>query len=99
MTPHRGDPCVLVIFGAAGDMARRLLIPSLYNLACDGLLSPHFAIVGVAQRDLTTAQFREQLSSEARPHTTRKDFDAGIWADLVGRLHFVPGRFEDDTTY
>src|SRR5262249_6984734 len=86
-------------FGAAGDMTRRLLIPSLYNLACDGLLSPHFAIVGVAQRDLTTAQFREQLSSEARPHTTRKDFDAGIWADLVGRLHFVPGRFEDDTPH
>ena len=41
-------PCILVILGASGDLTKRLLMPTLYNLACDGLLSPKTAIVGMA---------------------------------------------------
>ena len=41
------QPCVLVIFGASGDLTKRLLMPALYNLACDGLLPEQFALVGV----------------------------------------------------
>ncbi len=99
MTAPRGDPCVLVVFGAAGDMTRRLLMPALHNLACDGLLSSRLAIIGVAQHPQTTAEFRERLSAEVRRFTTQKDFDARVWDDFVGRLHYVTGRFEDDTTY
>ena len=45
----QGDPCVMVIFGAAGDLTGRMLIPALYNLARAGLLSREFAVVGVAR--------------------------------------------------
>src|SRR5207245_11478922 len=51
-TPQRqGDPCVLVIFGASGDLTRRLLVPSLYHLVLDNLLTEHFAVVGGAGRE------------------------------------------------
>ena len=99
MTTPKGDPCIIVLFGAAGDLTRRLLMPALYNLACDGLLSPRFAIVGVAAEALDSAQFRERMSTEVRRFTTRKDFDEKVWSDFVGRLHYLPGRFEDNAVY
>jgi glucose-6-phosphate 1-dehydrogenase len=80
-------------------MMRRLLTPALYNLSCDGLLSPRLAIIGVAREPINTATFRDRLSADIRRYTTRKDVDAAIWADLVGRIHYVAGSFEDDATY
>jgi glucose-6-phosphate 1-dehydrogenase len=47
----RGDPCTLVLFGASGDLTRRLLTPALYNLAGDGLLPERFAVIGVSKED------------------------------------------------
>jgi len=52
------QPCVMLIFGASGDLTKRLLVPALYNLACDGLLSDKFAVLGAAMDDLTTQSFR-----------------------------------------
>ena len=49
-----GDPCVMVIFGASGDLTRRKLIPALYNLAKDDLLSREFAVIGVSRRHCPT---------------------------------------------
>ena len=99
MTTPRGDPCILVVFGAAGDLTRRLLVPALYNLACDGLLSPHLAIIGVAGEALDTTQFRERLSADVRRFTTRSAVDEAVWSDFAGRLHYLSGRFEDNATY
>ena len=83
MTAPKADPCVLVIFGAAGDLTRRLLIPALYNLACDGLLSSRLAIIGVAHAALSTAEFRERLSADIRRFTTRKELSEQVWADFA----------------
>ena len=57
-----GDPCAMVIFGAAGDLTRRKLIPSLYNLAKYNLLSREFAMIGVARNPMTTDEFRAKLA-------------------------------------
>jgi glucose-6-phosphate 1-dehydrogenase len=54
-------PCAIVIFGAAGDLTQRLLIPALYNLLRSNLLSPAFAIVGVARADMSTEDFRSKM--------------------------------------
>ncbi len=99
MTTPKGDPCILVVFGAGGDMTRRLLIPALYNLACDGLLSPRLAIIGVALDDMSTAEFRGRLGADLRRFTTRKEVDEAVWADFAGRMHYLSGRFEDQATY
>jgi hypothetical protein len=57
----QGDPCVMVIFGAAGDLTGRMLIPALYNLARAGLLSREFAVVGVARTPYSNDEFRKKV--------------------------------------
>lgn len=54
-------PCAIVIFGASGDLTRSKLLPSLYNLAADGILPDDFAIIGVARREWTREVFIQQL--------------------------------------
>src|ERR1700692_2921548 len=89
------DPCIMVIFGASGDLTKRLLMPAIYNLHCDDLLPPHFAIVGIAMDELTTDIFRERMSKDIRQFNTRNDFDAKAWDDLCSRLYYTPGTFGD----
>lgn len=88
-------PCAMVIFGASGDLTKRLLMPALYNLACDRLLSTRFCLVGTGLDELTIEQFHEKMSSDIRQFSTRRQFDEAVWRDLVSRLHYTPGRFDD----
>src|SRR5438067_10427341 len=90
---HPGEPCLLVIFGASGDLTKRLLMPALYNLSCDGLLPDQFAIVGIAMDELTTDSFRERMAHDIRSFNTRKEFDAALWDKLCSRLYYTPGKF------
>jgi len=88
----------MLIFGASGDLTKRLLVPALYNLACDGLLSDNFAVLGTAMSPLTTETFREHMSSDdqgIRKFHTRKTFDEAVWDKLVSRFHYVAGSFDD----
>ena len=59
--PQAAEPCALVIFGASGDLTKRKLVPSLYNLASYHLLPADFSIIGVARRPLSDDVFRDQL--------------------------------------
>jgi glucose-6-phosphate 1-dehydrogenase len=59
--PRPADPCILVIFGAAGDLTRRLLVPALENLRRAGLLPKEFAVIGIARRELDNEAFRREL--------------------------------------
>jgi glucose-6-phosphate 1-dehydrogenase len=92
-------PGVLVILGASGDLTKRLLLPALYNLACDGLLPENFAIVGMARRDLDTAAFRVQQRQDIARFHTRGAFDAARWEWLESRLHYMSGDFGDRAAY
>src|ERR1700727_1526005 len=56
-----GDACVVVIFGASGDLTRRKLMPALYNLAVGRGLPGAFAVVGVARRDVSDEGFRKEM--------------------------------------
>jgi glucose-6-phosphate 1-dehydrogenase len=94
-----GEPCLLVIFGASGDLTKRLLMPALYNLACDRLLPDRFAIVGIALDELSTEQFRARMTADIQKFSTRSTFDARAWEGFVGRLHYTPGNFADPAAY
>ena len=89
------DPCVLLIFGASGDLTKRLLVPALYNLACDGLLSDRFALLGASMDPLTTESFRARMSEDITKFHTRPELDQKAWDDLVGRFHYMPAAFDD----
>jgi glucose-6-phosphate 1-dehydrogenase len=93
-----GDPCAMVIFGAAGDLTRRKLIPALYNLAKGELLSREFAVVGVARTQMSTEDFRKQASEDIKEFATEK-VDADVWEWFVRRMYYVSGDFGDKTLY
>ena len=76
------QPSTFVILGAAGDLARRKLLPALYNLALDGLLPVSFAVLGVALNDLDDAAFRA-LAQEGVMRFSRRRLDFTRWSDFA----------------
>src|SRR5215510_7457474 len=92
------DPSVMVIFGAAGDLTKRKLIPALCNLAGDKLLSQQFAIVGFGYNDFTTESFRQKLSDDIKNFATSK-VDPKIWSWFQERIYYVRGDFADANAY
>ena len=91
-------PCVMVIFGATGDLTKRKLIPALCNLAQDNLLSPQFAIVGFATNDYTTESFRKMLGEEI-PKYAPTPVDLKFWDGIAERIYYVRGDFQDTEAY
>jgi len=89
------EPCVMLVFGASGDLTKRLLVPALYNLECDGLLSDNFALLGTALDPYTTEQFRAKMSEDIKHFHTRNEFNEAKWAKLVSRFHYLPAKFDD----
>ena len=89
------EPCVMLVFGASGDLTKRLLVPALYNLECDGLLSDNFALLGTALDPLTTEQFRAKMNEDIKKFHTRNEFDQAKWDKLVSRFHYIPSTFGD----
>ncbi len=85
-------PCVMVIFGATGDLTKRKLIPALCNLAADTLLSKQFAIIGFAGNDFTTESFRKTLAEEIPKYSSTK-IDPATWAWFAERIYYIKGDF------
>ena len=96
--PRVPDPCVLVIFGATGDLARRKLLPAVYDLANRGLLPPEFTVLGFARRDWGDGDF-ESMAYEATRKNARTQWRDEVWQRLAGNLKFVGGSFDDDATF
>ena len=97
--PNRpGDPCVMVIFGASGDLTKRKLVPALYNLAKERLLSQEFAIIGVARNDFTCEQFRDMISEEVKQFATT-ELDPDLWHWFARRIYYIGGDFSDPAKY
>jgi glucose-6-phosphate 1-dehydrogenase len=88
------DPCVLVIFGASGDLTQRKLMPALYSLAFRRLLPEHFAVVGVSRTEMTTEEFREQMRQAVEEHS-RDEFRTDVWETLAEGLHYVSASFAE----
>src|SRR6185312_2914264 len=93
--PHAqpAEPCILVLFGASGDLTKRLLMPALYNLCADKLLPERFALVGIAREELSTEAFRERMTADIHRYTTRQPIDPPVWERLGARLHYTSGDF------
>src|ERR1700712_2669925 len=70
------DPCCIVIFGVTGDLAHRLVVPALYNLAANDLLPDNFCIVGVARKGMSGEQLTDSLMESLHQFATRKVDDA-----------------------
>ena len=94
-----GDACVVVIFGASGDLTRRKLMPALYNLAMSRSLPGGFAVVGQARREKSHEQFRVEMKEAVGRFSRRKPIDQAVWNDFERGISYVAGTFEDPQTY
>ncbi|MDZ8258340.1 glucose-6-phosphate dehydrogenase [Nostoc sp. ChiQUE01b] len=92
------EPCAIIIFGAAGDLTKRLLLPALYNLKQSNLLPPEFAIVGVAHTSMSQDDFRSKLAEDIHEFAT-VPVDEKLWQPLEQRLYYLAGEFQEPDTY
>jgi len=95
---HTSPPCVLVIFGAAGDLTKRKLVPSLFHLKKSNLLPDNFAVVGVARAEMNDEEFRKRLGDDLHEFASG-EVDQDTWRWLEERLYYLSGDFDDDQTY
>jgi glucose-6-phosphate 1-dehydrogenase len=91
-------PTTLVIFGATGDLAKRKLLPALYNLAHDGALPERFHLVGVSRKEKEHEDYRAECEQAIRQFSRRKP-DEDVLAGLLEHVKYVPGVFDDDSVY
>ncbi len=99
-------PCTLVIFGAGGDLTKRLLMPALYNLAGSGLLPDSFKVIGVDRVQQGDAEWRAALTETMQSFTKDKTaefytpkLDEASWGWVSQRLHYLPGDFSKPETF
>jgi glucose-6-phosphate 1-dehydrogenase len=81
--------CLIVIFGASGDLTKRKLIPSLYDLYCGGQMPGKFAVLGISRTDMSDDQFRQRLEPFAKEFAS--DFNDDRWRDFASAVHYHAG--------
>ena len=96
--PRIAGPCGLVIFGVTGDLARKKLMPAVYDLTNRGLLPPGFALTGFARRDWADQDFA-QIVHDAVKENARTPFREATWRQLSEGIRFVQGSFDDDDAF
>jgi glucose-6-phosphate 1-dehydrogenase len=96
--PRVAGPCVMVMFGVTGDLARKKLLPAIYDLANRGLLPPGFSLVGFARRDWQDEDFA-QVTYEAVKQHARTPFNDTVWQQVSEGVRFVQGEFHDDAAF
>src|SRR5437667_2488753 len=94
-----GDSCVLVIFGASGDLTKRKLIPGLYNLSCAGCMNPEFEVLGIGRTPMSSEEFRKKTGEAAAKSKDTRDFSESGWTDFETRLNYMVGDINDPKFY
>ncbi|HTV45998.1 MAG TPA: glucose-6-phosphate dehydrogenase [Stellaceae bacterium] len=102
----QAPPCMMVIFGAGGDLTKRLLIPALYNLAKDRLLAANFAIIAADRTPKPVDAFRDYLAEGVKSFVSdtgsggeSEPFDAKTWDFIASRITHFAGDFTTPDTY
>ncbi|MHB8284126.1 MAG: glucose-6-phosphate dehydrogenase [Caulobacteraceae bacterium] len=100
------DPCALVLFGATGDLAKRLVVPALYNLSCSGALPEHFALIGVARGEDDVESWRQTLYDALKGFVadgsgtfSTDHIEEAAWTRLADGMSFVQGDITKPETY
>jgi glucose-6-phosphate 1-dehydrogenase len=93
------SPCILVIFGATGDLTARKLLPALYNLRREGQLPSQFVCVGFARRPKSHEEFREEMKQGINQFSRVKPIDESIWSSFQNQIFYHQSEFDDEKGY
>lgn len=97
-TRNVAQPCIVVIFGATGDLTMRKLVPALYNITADGEMPPGVAVVGFARREKTDEQFRTEQEETTRKFSRQQVRD-DVWKQFADSLYYHQSEFHDTEGY
>ncbi|MDW7672362.1 MAG: glucose-6-phosphate dehydrogenase [Bacillota bacterium] len=90
--------CLLVIFGATGDLTSRKLVPALYQMEAKGQLPEAFAVIAAARRTMSTDEYLDTVRKKAQEHI-RSTFDGKVWEKLSERFYYQPLEFDREADY
>jgi len=93
------DPCIIIIFGATGDLTARKLIPALYNLKRDNQLPPNFACIGFARREQSEEQFRKEQREAVGKYSRMQPLDESVWKEFEKHLFYHSSEFQKEEGY
>jgi glucose-6-phosphate 1-dehydrogenase len=93
------DPCIVVIFGASGDLTKRKLLPALYRLTQERLLPAEFAIVGVARSEMNHDEFRNRMKEAVSSFSEAKRVDETVWNSFARGIFYMSGNVYDLNSY
>jgi glucose-6-phosphate 1-dehydrogenase len=88
------EPCTLVLFGASGDLAQRMVVPAIFRLARRSLLSPEFRLIGYARSKMTDDEFRQRMRKAVMREAGAGD--EAVWTDFAARLSYLPAEYDGD---
>ncbi len=94
-----GEPAVVVILGASGDLTQRKLVPALHSLACEGLLPAKSHVIGVARSHLSDEAFRDRLYEGVKDYARLKPAICEQWSNFEGQLSYLAGSYDEAGTY
>ena len=90
---RKAPPTIIVIFGASGDLTARKLLPGLYNLGFDDLLSEDFHLIGYGRSEMSDEAFRQSMGDAIGKHS-RRPLNEEIWGQMSGNLHYHAGPYD-----
>jgi glucose-6-phosphate 1-dehydrogenase len=87
------DACTVVLFGASGDLAKRKVIPAMFDLARHNSLGPQYAIVGYARTPMSDDSFRGSIGDAAKNMSEIGPIDPKKWEEFASNLYYQPGEY------
>src|SRR6266403_3733296 len=93
------DPCAIVLFGASGDLAKRKVIPAMFDLAAHNSLGSRYAIVGFARTPMNDDSFRTATSDAAKNMSDIGPVDPAKWSEFASNLFYCAGDYKDQNAY
>jgi glucose-6-phosphate 1-dehydrogenase len=97
--PGPAEPCTVVLFGASGDLAKRKVIPAMYDLASHNSLGPRYAIVGFARTPMSDENFRAALGEAAKSISEVGPIDPSKWNEFASNLYYHAGEYGNPDDY
>ncbi len=92
------DDFTMVIFGGTGDLARRKLIPALYNMQLEGKLPEKFSVIGLGRKERATADYRKMLSTAVAEYSLQT-WDADLWDSFAAKIEYISGDVKDPASF
>ena len=95
----KADSCLLIIFGASGDLTKRKLVPALYDLACAGCMAPGFEVLGISRTKMSSDTFRTAMHDFAAKSRDTRGWTDTCWDNFASRLHYASGDINDPSYF